>query len=288
MPELPEVECIARGLGAIGTGMIVTRAEFLRRDLREPIPIAEFQRIVVGQALSRVWRRSKFILWETQLGYGIFHLGMTGNILKSASPLPEHKHTHAIFTLQGPGRTSHLHFVDPRRFGWITCAKLGELEEHRLFCRLGPEPLESPNLGQHLFTVSRGCSIAIKALIMDAHRVVGVGNIYASEALFRARIHPSTPAGQLKRVDYDTLAQAIQDTLNQAIAEGGTTFRDFRHTDGKPGYFERLLLVYGRNDEPCRKCRTSIQQMRHGGRSSYFCPSCQKLKIARLLKRSRA
>jgi formamidopyrimidine-DNA glycosylase len=203
---------------------------------------------------------------------------MTGNILERPSAAPEIAHTHAVFTVRDKqGRTKFLHFVDPRRFGKIACLKGKAWDEHELFADLGPEPLEltGAELGRHLYAVSRGKKQPVKTFLMDARNVVGVGNIYASEALFRAGISPRRRAGAVTRGGYDALAAAVRETLAASIAAGGTTFRDFRSADGSPGYYAVLLNVYDRGGEPCKTCGQKIRQLRQGGRSTFYCAFCQ-------------
>lgn len=278
VPELPEVEVLTRAVRKVSDGRSMTAVTFYRDTLREPIPIAAFRRLIIDRPIKSVSRRSKFMLIETDRGVGIFHLGMSGNILCMSTSEPKEKHTHAVFTLTNDDTPIFLHFVDPRRFGWITCCKPNEIAEHRLLKHLGPEPLDNPQLGAHLFAASRKRTVAVKTFLMDAHNVVGVGNIYASESLFRAGIHPLLAAGRLNPTQCATLATTVQATLLAAIAAGGTTFRDFRNMDGAPGYFEVALKVYGRKGEPCPNCATPIKMLRQGGRATYLCPTCQKRK----------
>lgn len=276
MPELPEVECLTRAMRGVIEGGKVVNVAFHREDLREPIPMDEFRRILEGQQVESVFRRSKYILVKSPKGFGILHLGMTGNILEHSTRDPKVAHTHAVIEVQTKrGRNVFLHFVDPRRFGRIDCFSGERFESHPMFEHLGPEPLEHPDLGKHLFKTSRNRKTPIKAFIMDAKYVVGVGNIYASEALFRARISPLKAAGLLSRKSFDRLAVEIKKTLLASIDAGGTTFRDFRTTDGNPGYFAVSLNVYDRAGQPCTKCENEILQVRQSGRSTFYCPVCQ-------------
>jgi len=278
MPELPEVECLARGLAPIITHRTITAIRFLRPDLRESIPQDDFQRLILNQDILTVTRRSKYLLWQTTRGFAIFHLGMTGNIFYELSPQPQKPHTHAIFSFAGHGGQSafYLHYVDPRRFGMIHCCSAESLLAQPAFANLGPEPLEFPRLGEHLQTLAAGRNTPVKIFLMDAANVVGVGNIYASESLFRARIDPRRPAGGLSDVEWGAVAASIRSTLLEAIAAGGTSFRDYRHNDGSKGYFAVALNVYGRNRQPCPKCGKPIHQIVQGGRSTFFCEFCQK------------
>ena len=277
MPELPEVESLTRAVKLVLEGSSLEKATFLRSDLRAPIPVEGFRDLLEGELIESVTRRSKYLLIKSRKGYGIFHLGMTGRILVQSSATPTLPHTHAVFTVSGAdGEIIYLHFVDPRRFGRIDCASIGELDKHPLFVDLGPEPLDCRNLGEHLYKLSRGRKTPVKVFIMDAHIVVGVGNIYASESLFRAHIHPRRKAGAVSRANYETLAANIKETLSDASAAGGTTFRDFKTPDGNPGYFAVSLNVYDRAEKPCKKCGSDIRLIRQSGRATFFCPVCQK------------
>ncbi|MCX6109020.1 MAG: bifunctional DNA-formamidopyrimidine glycosylase/DNA-(apurinic or apyrimidinic site) lyase [Proteobacteria bacterium] len=275
MPELPEVECLTRAVRLVLEGARLETAEFLRADLRSPIPIAQFRQLFEGQLIEQVFRRSKYMLIRSAKGTGVFHLGMTGQILEKDSAKPDVPHTHAVFKVQGRGGRTYLHFVDPRRFGRIDCFEGHAVERNAYFEHLGPEPLDCADLGEHLFRQSRHKATAVKQFIMDAQQVVGVGNIYASESLFRAGIHPKRKAGAVSRQRYDKLGEQIKLTLEAAITAGGTTLRDFRTPDGLPGYFAVSLNVYDRAGEPCLRCGGEIRQIRQGGRSSFFCAFCQ-------------
>lgn len=276
MPELPEVECLTRAMAKILEGGVIKDVRFLRPDLRRPIPQAGIHRVLCGQTVEKVYRRSKYLLVKTMKGHGIFHLGMTGNMFFYSDDAVHRPHTHALLEVAvKAGEHGFLHFVDPRRFGMIDYCE-GPIEQHALMADLGPEPLACRELDEHLWRESRRRTQAIKSFIMDQHVVVGVGNIYASEALFLSGIRPSTPALRVSRERYLKLAGDIKIVLKNAIKAGGTSFRDYRHADGAKGYFQVSLAVYGRAGEPCTNCRTPIKEKRLGGRSSFFCPSCQK------------
>lgn len=276
MPELPEVECLTRAVRKELKGGRLVSATFHRRDLRDPIPTREFQKVLVGERIEDVLRRSKYMLFRTAKGFGVFHLGMTGNMILRPTSEPEVPHTHAVFGIESKSRKSgFLHFIDPRRFGRIACFAGSRYEDHAFFANLGPEPLGCRDLGAKLFEVSRGRKQPIKVFLMDARIVVGVGNIYASESLFRAGIHPARAAGSVSAARYEALGVAIQETLRDAIAAGGTTFRDFRSADGNPGYFAVKLAVYDREGAPCPGCQRPVRAMRQGGRSTFYCASCQ-------------
>lgn len=280
MPELPEVECLTRAVQEVLEGRTISAAVFHRQDLRWPIPTRDFVRLLVGSPVLKVRRRSKYMLVETAKGCGIFHLGMTGNILMSQEEEPSWKHTHASFRIldqkksQGKG-SLYLHFVDPRRFGCILACSTEELAEHPLLLKLGPEPLDKEDLAEHLWERSRGKSVAVKNFLMDAHNVVGVGNIYANESLFRSGVRPTRQTSKVKRAEWDRIADEIRSVLKEAIIAGGTSFRDYRHVDGEAGYFELSLQVYGREDEACGQCSIPIKHKKIGGRATYYCPQCQ-------------
>jgi len=271
MPELPEVETTRRALQPICEGRTITKIVVRDRRLRWPIPTDINQRFR-DQTILRLRRRSKYLLIDTTAGSLILHLGMSGSLCHVPTQTPPRKHDHVDILLDS-GRCLRLH--DPRRFGALLWAQ--QPEQHRLLANLGPEPLErsATELAEHLYDRSRGRKVAVKNLIMNAQIVVGVGNIYANEALFLAGIRPARMAGRLTRKQWQTLASAIQNRLEQAIIAGGTTLKDFQHSDGKPGYFAQELAVYGRDGQPCPTCQTAIKQQRHNQRSSYYCPICQ-------------
>ncbi len=277
MPELPEVECLTRAVASVAEGRVVEDLLFFRKDLREPIPITALRRALLAQPLRRIYRRSKYMIFATDGGYGLLHLGMTGNLLLRNDLNDRLKHTHFAIQLAATrdAPRQYLHYVDPRRFGRLSACKPGAIAGHPYLAELGPEPLEIRNLGRHLFEASCGRKQAVKAFLMDAHIVVGVGNIYASESLYRAGIHPARPAGSVAASEYRLLAQCIRQTLRAAIKAGGTTFRDYKSADGEPGYFALQLVVYGNAGNHCKKCHTIIQEQRIAGRSSFFCAICQ-------------
>jgi formamidopyrimidine-DNA glycosylase len=276
MPELPEIECLARAIKPLAEGRTLRKVHFIRTDLREEVPTSRFNRLLKGQEILRISRRSKYLLFHTQTGVGIFHLGMSGNILCYDNAKPKQKHTHATLCLsKADSPDLFLHFVDPRRFGYINCCTPGELESHRYFRHLGPEPLALAKLAKYLYETSRKRKTPVKCFIMNASVIVGVGNIYASESLFSSKIHPLKKACDLSKLDYKRLSRAIKTTLMAAIKAGGTTFRDFRNPDGNPGYFAVALKVYGRENKPCKCCQSPIQQIRLTNRATYYCKNCQ-------------
>ena len=274
MPELPEVETTRRGLAPHLVGRRVAGVVLRRPDLRWPIP-PEITRELPGQRIDAVERRAKYLLLHTAAGSALLHLGMSGmlRVLPASTPVDVHDHVDiAIEPMSGEDRRV-LRFTDPRRFGSLLWQPPNTV--HALLAALGPEPLTNAFDGDRLWHHSRGRKAAIKLFIMDNAVVVGVGNIYASEALFAAGIDPRRAAGRVSRQRYARLAQEIKRILAWAIERGGTTLRDFLNPDGAPGYFFRELFVYGRAGEPCRTCGTTIRQTVLGQRSTFWCPRCQ-------------
>ncbi|MFN3843879.1 MAG: bifunctional DNA-formamidopyrimidine glycosylase/DNA-(apurinic or apyrimidinic site) lyase [Rehaibacterium terrae] len=270
MPELPEVETTRAGLAPHLEGRRVLAATLRRPDLRWPIPAA-IRDELPGQRIGAVRRRAKYLLLEAQTGSALLHLGMSGclRVLPAASPPGPHDHVDLALD---SGRV--LRFTDPRRFGCLLWQPAGET--HALLRGLGPEPLSDDFDGDYLFALSRGRRAPVKTFLMDQAVVVGVGNIYAAESLFRAGIHPLRAAGAVSRARYAALADAVRAILGHAIARGGTTLRDFLAPDGAPGYFEQELWVYGREGEACKACGTALRQARVGQRATVWCPRCQR------------
>lgn len=271
MPELPEVETIRRGIAPLVEGRTIAGAVVRAPGLRWPFP-DDLGAILAGQQVLAVGRRAKYLLLRCTSGHLLLHLGMTGHLRVVASETPPVKHDHVDLQFTDGNA---LRFNDSRRFGALLWTP-ADPHLHPLLVELGPEPFAAEMDGDYLFRRSRGRRSAVKTFIMDQTVVVGVGNIYASEALFQAGIHPETEAGKIGRDRYERLAQAIREVLDAAIAAGGTTIRDFVDSTGKPGYFHLQLQVYGREGEPCRRCGKSIQALRLGGRSTYFCRTCQR------------
>lgn len=269
MPELPEVETTRRGILPHVRGQTVKNVHVRQPRLRWPVSEGIYD--LAGQTLLDVTRRGKYLLLHFSQGVALVHLGMSGSLRVLPKPLPAGAHDHVDVTFRH-GIT--LRFTDPRRFGaWLWTSEPVQL--HPLLMDLGPEPLEDGFSGEHLFTRSRGRKVAIKSFIMDSHVVVGVGNIYANEALFTAGILPSRAAGKVSRERYERLAGHIREVLAFSILQGGTTLRDFVGGDGKPGYFQQTLRVYGRAGEPCRQCGVPLREARLGQRSTVFCKFCQ-------------
>jgi formamidopyrimidine-DNA glycosylase len=265
VPELPEVETIRRGIAPHVVGRTIESVVVRERRLRWPVP-RDFGRRLAGRTIAAVDRRGKYLLLALDGGADrvILHLGMTGRLLLQPPGHPLRKHDHLDLELSG-GLV--LRFNDPRRFGaalWWPASKAS----HELLRHMGPEPFDPAFDADYLFGLSRGRSAPVKNFLMDGRVVVGVGNIYASEALFRA--------GRLSRDECRRLVAAVREVLQDAIAAGGTTFRDFLDADGEPGYFVQKLSVYDRAGEPCRRCGTPIQRRVIGQRSAFQCPRCQR------------
>ncbi|OOG57013.1 DNA-formamidopyrimidine glycosylase [Rhodanobacter sp. B05] len=275
MPELPEVETTRRGIAPYLIGRRVLGVILRRRDLRWPIP-PEISEQLPGQRIDAVERRAKYLLLHTAVGSALLHLGMSGvlRVLPPDAPVGKHDHVDIALERTRAQAPRILRFTDPRRFGCLLWQAPGET--HELLARLGPEPLTDLFDGDLLWQRSRGRSAAVKLFLMDNAVVVGVGNIYASEALFAAGIDPRRAAGSVSRARYARLALEVKRILALAIERGGTTLRDFLSPDGAPGYFFRELNVYGRAGEPCRVCGTSIRQVVLGQRSTFWCPRCQR------------
>lgn len=270
MPELPEVETTRRGIRPLLAGQLATGCVIRNARLRVPVP-ADLDTHVVGHPLLDVGRRAKYLLLRFGHGAVIMHLGMSGSVRVLAADAPPGPHDH-VDLLFG---ARMLRLRDPRRFGLVVWQD-GDPLAHPLLAALGPEPLEDGFDGRWLFAVTRGARLPVKQALMDAQRVVGVGNIYASESLFRARIHPLTPAGQIGLRRYGRLVTAVRDTLAAAIQAGGSSLRDFVGGDGRAGYFQQQYYVYGRHGQPCRVCGTAVTRAVLGQRSTFWCPRCQR------------
>ena len=268
MPELPEVETTTNGIRPHLCGQYIERFIIRERRLRWPISDAIDQ--LSGQKINDVYRRGKYILMSVKQGTMLWHLGMSGSmrVLPINSPVAKHEHVEMQLS---SGQA--LKFRDPRRFGSLLFTKDDPLQ-HKLLCKLGPEPLSDDFNTDYLYKACRNRSTAIKSLIMDSHRVVGVGNIYASEALFSAGIHPTREAGSISKKRLGKLVGTIKNTLQAAIEKGGTTLQDFSQSDGKPGYFTQSLQVYAVK-EGCGVCGKTIRKIVQNQRSSYYCPKCQ-------------
>ncbi|NII72641.1 formamidopyrimidine-DNA glycosylase [Dyella sp. SG562] len=274
MPELPEVETTRRGIAPHLIGRRITSVVLRRPDLRWPIP-PEIGELLPGQRIEDVERRAKYLLLHTAAGSALLHLGMTGVLRVLPADAPVGKHDHVDLGLEAATTGARvLRFTDARRFGCLLWQAPDTT--HELLENLGLEPLTDDFDGDLLWRMSRGRTAAVKLFLMDNAVVVGVGNIYASEALFAAGIDPRRAAGSVSRARYARLAAEVKRILAWAIERGGTTLRDFINPDGMPGYFVRELQVYGREGEPCRTCGTAIRQVVLGQRSTFWCPRCQK------------
>lgn len=276
MPELPEVETTRRGLAPHLEGRRITAVTLRRPDLRWPIP-PEVARDLPGQRITAVRRRAKYLLMDVESGdSALLHLGMSGSlrVLPADTAVRAHDHVDIALAPAGRGAGRVLRFNDPRRFGSLLWQPAGQT--HELLQGLGPEPLSDDFDGDTLFALSRGRKAPVKTFLMDQAVVVGVGNIYAAEALFRAGISPLRAAGRVSRERYAALADAVKDILGYAITRGGTTLRDFISPDGAPGYFEQELSAYGRGGLPCPNCGRPMKQANIGQRATVWCGHCQK------------
>jgi formamidopyrimidine-DNA glycosylase len=271
MPELPEVETTRRGIAPHLQDQRVGRVCIRNPRLRWPIP-AELPALLKGRKILEVGRRGKYLLIRFHHGHLLIHLGMSGSLRVLDASLSAHKHDHFDLCL---GSGLCLRLRDPRRFGAVLWTAEAP-QQHPLLAKLGPEPLGEAFDGDYLYQQGKTRRSAVKNLIMDSHVVVGVGNIYANESLFLAGIHPQRACNRISGARYRMLARAIQAVLAAAIEQGGTTLRDFRQEDGRPGYFAQQLQVYGRADAPCPQCGGPINSRTIGQRSSFFCPRCQR------------
>lgn len=271
MPELPEVETTRRGIEPHVRGRriakIVIREPRLRWPIAEGLPAQAENRRIIG-----VQRRAKYLLFRLENDATlILHLGMSGSLRLVAAADPPLAHAHLDIVLAG-GQA--LRYTDPRRFGSLHWSS-GDPIRHRLLAHLGPEPLSSAFHADYLHRLSRVRRVCVKALLMDARVVVGLGNIYANEALYRAAIRPMSPAGRISRARYTRLVEAVKSVLAEAIEAGGTTLRDFTGSGGRPGYFRQRLEVYGRDGAACHRCAGIIRMERRAQRATYYCPGCQ-------------
>jgi formamidopyrimidine-DNA glycosylase len=270
MPELPEVETSRRGIAPWVENQEVSGVVVRQSGLRWPVA-SEIEQQLPGQKIRSLSRRAKYLLFDTDAGTAMLHLGMSGSlrIIDAGAPAGVHDHVDIEF---GSGKA--LRFRDPRRFGSLLWAN--DPYEHPLLCNLGPEPLDAAFDGKYLRKTARTRRVSIKQFLMNASVVVGIGNIYASESLFVARIHPKRQAGRIAEHRMETLADAIKLVLGKAIEAGGTTLRDFHGGDGEPGYFRQQLEVYDRGGEPCLRCKRPISVIVLGQRSTFYCKSCQR------------
>jgi len=272
MPELPEVETTRRGVAPLAVGRRVEAMRVYDHRLRWPVP-ASLPRRIAGRTIDSLDRRSKYLLFRFSDETLLLHFGMTGSLRAFTGPPPERRaHDHVDIVLDS-GVTLRYH--DPRRFGAILWLP-HPAEAHPLLARLGPEPFDSACDAEYLWGATRSRSAAIKLVLMDNHFIVGAGNIYANESLFRAGIRPTTPANRLSRPRLAKLLCEVRATLSAAIAKGGSTLRDYVDSRGEPGYFQLEYFVYGRQGLPCRVCGAAIRQIRQGGRATFYCRACQR------------
>lgn len=271
MPELPEVETTLNGIKPFVLKQKIDDIIVRHHGLRWPIP-TDIKCTLMNQVIQNVWRRGKYLLFTTTKGTAILHLGMSGSLRILTHPTPAKKHDHIDIVF---GNHKYLRFTDPRRFGaflWTTEDPL----LHPLLAHLGPEPLDKHFTGAYLWQRAQKRKMPVKSFIMDSKIVVGVGNIYAAEALFAAGIHPKKAAGKISLAQYEVLAAAIKKILKAAIKKGGTTLKDFVNSDGNKGYFSIHLKVYGRGGLPCPQCKTTLKEIRLGQRSTVYCKMCQR------------
>lgn len=270
MPELPEVETSRRGIAPYVVGKRIDNVVIRERRLRWPVS-NDVDEHLPGQTVRSIERRAKYLLINTTGGTAIIHLGMSGSVSIVEVETPASVHDHFDIALSS-GKS--LRYRDPRRFGSLHWTD--DAPRHWLLRNLGPEPLSGKFSGDYLWRISRGRRVSVKPFIMNSEIVVGVGNIYASESLFLAGIHPCRAAGRIARHRYDKLATAIKTVLEKAIQAGGTTLRDFYGFNGEAGFFQQQLEVYGRNEEACHTCKRPISVIFLGQRSTYYCKNCQR------------
>jgi formamidopyrimidine-DNA glycosylase len=283
MPELPEVETVRRGLAPVMEGVVIIRADVNRPDLRWPFPERMAERLT-GQRVERLRRRSKYILADLSSGETLLiHLGMSGRMLISGDPLGKfvhdhpaaEKHDHVVFHMANGARVT---FNDPRRFGAMDLMETARAVDHKLLAVLGPEPLGNDFHEAILVNAFKGRNTPVKSALLDQRIVAGLGNIYVCETLFRAGISPLRKAGRIAAPRVAAMVPIIRKVLEEAIEAGGSSLRDFRQADGELGYFQHSFDVYGREGEPCRGagCTSTISRVVQSGRSSFYCPSCQR------------
>lgn len=271
MPELPEVETTKNGIESHLLGQTVDSVIIRQGSLRQPVP-KELPLLLKGRTINSVSRRAKYLLIKFHHGTVLIHLGMSGSLRVLAEDVSPTNHDHVDIILSNQ---RCLRYRDPRRFGTLTWTD-EDPYRHPLLSSLGLEPLEREFDGEYLYRQSRNRTMPVKSMIMDSHVVVGIGNIYANEALFRAKINPKQRAGRISKQRYYRLADSIRDVLQEAISQGGTTLRDFVNEIGRPGYFQQNLQVYGRAGESCRRCSGTIRTIRLNQRSTFYCSRCQR------------
>jgi formamidopyrimidine-DNA glycosylase len=285
MPELPEVETIRRGLEAHLIGRRILRIEIRETRLRRPLDPGKLRAAATGRRVSAVRRRAKYLIIDLEAGgHLLVHLGMTGQLFIARPGRPPLPHEHVVFRLDD-GRT--LRFADTRRFGLIDPVAAGALGAHPLLRGLGPEPLDGGLDARSLRQATRKLRKPIKNFLLDSRAVAGIGNIYACETLFRAGIDPALPIHRMDEGRWERVVSALGRVLKEAMARGGTTLNDFVNAEGEAGYFQVRLRVYDREGKPCPACRAPIRRIVQAGRSTFFCPSCQKRTGRRGVRRQR-
>ncbi|MEE8278928.1 MAG: bifunctional DNA-formamidopyrimidine glycosylase/DNA-(apurinic or apyrimidinic site) lyase [Thermoanaerobaculia bacterium] len=274
MPELPELEVLRRSLEPHLVGERIERARVWNGSLREPVDRRKLARATRGRQIMALGRRAKYLLLELEQGSTlVIHLGMSGRLTLVPASAPRETHEHLGFFLASGRR---LRFRDPRRFGLVLALPSRTLERDRHFRHLGVEPLVHGFDGGRLAALARGRRAPVKSFLMDGRLVVGLGNIYATEALFRSGIHPARSVARISRKRWERLARSVRETLEQAIAEGGTTLNDFTDGEGRAGDFQVSLAVYGRDGAACPRCGKPVRRIVQAGRSSFYCPGCQR------------
>jgi formamidopyrimidine-DNA glycosylase len=273
VPELPEIETIRRGLGPLVVGRRVLGVTVRERRLREPIAPRGLARLR-GATLTGIRRRSKYLLLDTDAGLTLLvHLGMTGQLWVADRGRPRRPHEHVVIALDD-GR--ELRYADIRRFGLMHVVRSDRLDLHPRLKGLGPEPLDTAFTGESLHKATRRLKKPVKNFLMDTRSIAGVGNIYACEALFRSGISPRRAVRRVDRASWGRLVESLREVLNEAISAGGTTLRDFLNAEGDVGYFAVSLRVYDRKGKPCGRCGAPIRRIVQAGRSTFFCPRCQR------------
>ena len=277
MPELPEVETIKNSLIPICVNSRIEQVLVYEPRLRERIDENSFQKWLPGSTITQITRRSKYLLFQlNNEAVLVAHLGMSGRLGVFSSEQVREKHTHVVIRLHRDGIEQEMRYRDPRRFGLLQIVEPGKLSVYPRFIKLGVEPLKKEFNKEYLFDKTQNSRRPIKNLLMDAEIVVGVGNIYANEVLYICEINPLIAAGELSLVQIEAVVQTIKKVLRQAIEAGGTTLNDYRNGKGEPGFFQLQLLAYGRDGETCSRCGSTIVRAKSAGRSTFFCPACQK------------
>lgn len=273
MPELPEVETVCRGLEKVYQGQTIVKIEYRRPNLRLPLP-TELPKMATGKKIEKIYRRAKYALLDITGGHTILlHLGMSGRLVFGKGERHLDKHDHVLLYFKN---APTLIFNDPRRFGVLDVCATSKITQHALLKNMGPEPLEKDFSADYFYKITRDKKGPVKPFIMNNASVVGVGNIYAAESLFKAGIKPGRAAGTLTKTECGKLVIAIKDVLACAIKAGGSSIRDYVQTDGTVGYFHSQFMVYGRKGETCKVCGTVIEEILQAGRSGCYCTACQK------------